>query len=487
MSQYLSLSRAARLANISRGQLQARIRELALETFEGQLSLETLLEAYPDIDTDNDPVFEKVRRIKNNARPKSRYTDNWTPEPEVLYARLHDFRHVLARTQTTVNSLESILREVTDELNDILKSSDQDMRSAISELTDRLQKSIDKADKKVDRKAELFAKDAVLRFMSASVRLTPSGHEFFVEGKDTLLDAAIKAGLHLNYGCASGNCGKCKVRVIRGRISPTREHDFVLSETDKQKGYCLACSNTAVSDVLLEAEEAIKPADLPEQEIRCVVKKFAPLSDAFALLTIQTPKTKTLRFMAGQQISVTLENGLQRTLALAGCPCDGHNLQILLNTNDAGFSQQLAANEQRQTVLIKGPYGDFLLHEDSMDPIVFITVNEGFGPVKSLIEHSISIDIASSMYLYRVDPLPPASMVGNLCRSWDDALDNFVYQRLDAGLDAEAVLQKIKLTLGKMDKQHYYVAAPQAWLDDFQQQAGKFSIPAERILYYACQ
>ena len=58
--------------------------------------------------------------------------------------------------------------------------------------------------------------------MSAQVTLRPSGHQFAVEGHDTLLQAGLRAGLKLNYGCGNGTCGMCKVRVI-GR--PGRAHD----------------------------------------------------------------------------------------------------------------------------------------------------------------------------------------------------------------------------------------------------------------------
>ena len=40
---------------------------------------------------------------------------------------------------------------------------------------------------------------------SATVKLLPSGHDFFVAGQDSILESAVKSGVHLKYGCASGN------------------------------------------------------------------------------------------------------------------------------------------------------------------------------------------------------------------------------------------------------------------------------------------
>ena len=60
--------------------------------------------------------------------------------------------------------------------------------------------------------------DDMLKVVSAHVTVRPSGHEFFVDGRDTLLQAGLKAGLKLNYGCGNGTCGLCKARVISGEV-----------------------------------------------------------------------------------------------------------------------------------------------------------------------------------------------------------------------------------------------------------------------------
>jgi len=468
MSQLLSLSRAARLAGVSRGELQARVRDENIETFEGKIAVEDLLRAYPEVDIHSDPVLERVALIKARARPKSRYTDHWMPEPEVLMARLEEFQHVLTRTKASLNTIEEVLGEVTERLEVAAAADDQGLRSTVVELSGRLRQALDKAQGRVDRRAELFARDAMLRFIAVSARILPSGHEFFVEGRDSLLEAALKAGLHLDYGCSSGNCGSCKVRVLEGRVRKIRDHDYVLSAQEREQGYCLACSNTAVSDVLLEASEALSPSDLPHQEIRCAVRDVEAVSDDLHLLHVQTPRTHTLRFMAGQHVMVTLEDGQRRDLAVASCPCDGRNLQFLVRRRGGdSFVAGLLAAGKGQTLLIEGPQGGLLLAEESAEPAVFVAVEDGFAPIKSLVEHAIAIDNAAAMYLFRIDAVPPGSLLGNLCRSWDDALDNFAYHRLDPQTTPDEVLNKVVDLGGDLARFRFYVAAPAEWLDRF--------------------
>jgi CDP-4-dehydro-6-deoxyglucose reductase, E3 len=60
--------------------------------------------------------------------------------------------------------------------------------------------------------------DDMLKVVSAQVTLRPSGHQFTVEGHESLLQAGMRAGLKLNYGCGNGSCGMCKMRVTDGQV-----------------------------------------------------------------------------------------------------------------------------------------------------------------------------------------------------------------------------------------------------------------------------
>jgi CDP-4-dehydro-6-deoxyglucose reductase len=473
MPKALSLSRAARLAGVSRGELQERVREMDIPTFEGKIAVEQLLRAYPSIDMDRDPVLERIDLIKAKARPKTRYTDQWLPEPGVLMARLQDFQSVLSRTKAAVNTGEQLLKEVVERLDAATKGDDALLRETARHLTARLRQAMAKAEARPDQEAELFAKDALLRIMSASVRVLPSEHEFFVQGRDSLLGAALKAGLHLSYGCSSGNCGTCKVRVLRGETRTVREHDYVLSAQEKADGFVLACSSTAVTDVLIEASEAFTPQDLPQQQVRCTVRKLEPVSDELTLVHVQTPRTQTLRFMAGQHVRLTLEDGHHRDLAVASCPCDARNLQFLVRSAPGdGFSDGLLGAASGETVLVEGPRGSFLLEEEATEPAVFVAVDDGFAPIKSLIEHAIAIDNVSRMYLYRIDDIPRGGVFGNLCRSWDDALDNFTYKRLDARTPPATALAEIKQDIPSLADARVYLAGPGQWVGEFAALAG---------------
>ncbi|MDF1529480.1 MAG: 2Fe-2S iron-sulfur cluster-binding protein [Sedimenticola sp.] len=482
MPQLLSLSRAARLADVSRGELQKRIRKERVETFEGDISLEALLALYPHIDMDEDPVLERVQRIKAEAHPKRNYSDGWMPDPEILMTRLHEFQHTLVHTKAALNSSEALLDEAVADLKSALEKPEQKLRQAVKKCIEKLDGAMGRLDKASDAKARLFAKDALLKIVTASIRLLPSGHEYFIQGNDSILEAGLKAGLYLDYGCTSGNCGACKCKVVSGAVRKLRQHDFVLSAKEQEEGYILACSNTAISDLVIEATEASLSEQLPHQMIRATVKKVVQEGPELALIHVQTPRTHSLRFKAGQRVKVTTEDGASTELYIASCPCDGRNLQFLVFSGIGcpiekhAFSGELA----KQTIVIEGPEGDFLLREDSTRPVVFVAKGGGLAPVKSLTEQAITIDDAEDITLILIGGTPPESSLENLCRSWKDALDNFDYRSAADDISAMDLLAQLTMAMEENPKTQIYLAGPEAWVNELMKTAQGQGVNTER-------
>jgi CDP-4-dehydro-6-deoxyglucose reductase len=308
--------------------------------------------------------------------------------------------------------------------------------------------------------------DDMLRVMSAHVVLHPSRHEFFVDGADTILDAALRSGLALNYGCSNGNCGLCKARVVSGQVQKNRHHDYILSEAEKQQGYTLMCSNTAVGDLVIEALESAEPADIPAQQIVAKVKAVQALGDDLTLLHLQTPRTNRLRFLAGQNLTLTA-GGASAQLPIASCPCDDRNLQfhVVRNAED-GFAQMVFGSlKTGDAVTLFGPWGDFVLRADSPRSIVFVASDTGFAPIKSLLEHAMALELSERLYLYWLATRPAGHYLANLCRSWADALDNFTYMPIAAEHgDARELVRRIGADHADLNALDIYLAGPEAFV-----------------------
>jgi uncharacterized 2Fe-2S/4Fe-4S cluster protein (DUF4445 family) len=86
------------------------------------------------------------------------------------------------------------------------------------------------------------------------VRFEPHGVQAETSGGATLLDAARGAGVYLNASCNGfGSCGKCRLVVESGEVET--ESTPLLTESEKKKGYVLACRTAARSDVTVRIPE----------------------------------------------------------------------------------------------------------------------------------------------------------------------------------------------------------------------------------------
>lgn len=297
--------------------------------------------------------------------------------------------------------------------------------------------------------------------MTHRIRLQHSGHEFPLEGRESILEAALRAGVHLDHGCASGNCGQCMARLVNGTIAAVHHNDYCFSPEQRAQDFFLTCANTATSDLVVEAAEAVSAADVPAQNFRVTVKRAQRLNSRFSLLRLQTPRTRLLRFLAGQHVRLSLAGGLSGKFHIASCPCDGRNLDILVRHANGGdpTTVALARASPGTTLTLEGPSGDFVLDEESRGPHVFIALDTGLGPILSLLEQAIATGRAARIDLYRFDDCERHSHIDNLCRSWRDVLDNFYCHCLDETLAGQAITQRLNAE-GSLRGAEVYLAGP---------------------------
>jgi ferredoxin-NAD(P)+ reductase (naphthalene dioxygenase ferredoxin-specific) len=67
----------------------------------------------------------------------------------------------------------------------------------------------------------------------------------------TILHAAILAGIDYPYACASGNCGQCVSKLTEGTVDLLPRGDASLSPAQAEAGQTLACRARPRSDVAI--------------------------------------------------------------------------------------------------------------------------------------------------------------------------------------------------------------------------------------------
>ncbi len=461
MSHTFSLSRVARLVGKPRSALQRMVKTGELLANDGKVELQELLRVFPDVKWEEDGEYQRVEEIKRKAFAK-RIFERALPDREVLADRLFDLSSEYAAAKSLLAHYEQIIDRTLQRLDEILETGGPAMAQSVAPLRQWLQDRLAAAAKEAQQGLALLAEERAMRIVSVQVKVLPSGHEFFVEGTDTILEAALRAGIPLNYGCSNGNCGECRARLVSGEIKRVHPHDYVLKESEKASGYFLMCSNTAVTDLVIEASVA-GATDIQPQTIPTRVKAVELLNEGIAALHLTTPRSQRLRFLAGQWVSLEAD-GVHGDYYIASCPCEDRHIELHVRRDNRPFARKVFEDLRKEDpVTLRGPQGTFVINMESRRPVIFVAWEDGFAPIKSLVQHAMSLEMAESMHLYWI-----AASLGhyqdNLCRSWADALDNFTYVPIEVDGGALYAAEHLLSRHPDLSRTDIYAAGPADFL-----------------------
>ncbi len=464
MPQRLSVSSAARLVDVPRGTLQRMMARGELASFDGMIDAEELLRAFPDARPEPGGALDRVARIREEAFGR-RIAERALPPREILSQRLYALGRELADTRQHLSAYHALLTELRARL-ERAAAHDASAREWHAMLEEGLARIL-----AAESRPDVATITEAMKVVSASVVVRPSGHEFLVEGHDSLLQAGLKAGLGFDYGCGGGTCGLCKARVVAGEVRPIRHSDYRMSSAEQRAGHVLLCTHTAITDVVIETLEASGPADIPEQALVARVRAMGELGADTRLLHLQTPRSARLRYLAGQSVTLGASFGdddASATYPVASCPCDERNLlfHVARDSGDA-FAERLFAGELAAgaEVNVRGPWGRFVLDAASARASVFLACDTGFAPVRGLIEHAISLDDGRPLALHWLATRPDGHYLERQCLAWAAALDGFRYEP-QRGTDVRMEAERLCAAAASAHGAHadYYVSGPDAFV-----------------------
>ncbi len=239
-------------------------------------------------------------------------------------------------------------------------------------------------------------------FMSYQITVQPSGRAFTSEPDETLLDAALRQGLTLPYGCKDGACGACKGKVLEGRVDHGKSQAHSLTEAEKSAGLALYCCAKAESNLVIECKQIGSASDIPVKTLPSRIEKLEKMAPDVIELHLRLPASERLQFLAGQYIDILLKDGKKRSFSLANAPHDDAFLQLHIRHVPGGlFTEQVFSTMKVRDILrFNGPHGTFYLREDSKKPMILLAGGTGFAPIKAIVEHAIAEQCPRPMFIY---------------------------------------------------------------------------------------
>lgn len=265
--------------------------------------------------------------------------------------------------------------------------------------------------------------------MTFQVTVQPSGRQFVCDEGETVLTAAIRAGVGLPYGCKNGACGTCKGKLLDGSVTLGAHQEKALSAAEEEKGYSLFCCATPHSDLTIEAREVLGVGEFPIKKLPTRVAKLDRVTDDVMVVSLQLPANERLQYKAGQYIEFLLKDGKRRSYSLANAPhCDEQLSLHIRHMGGGAFTDHVFGNMKERDILrFEGPQGTFFLREDSDKPMVLLASGTGFAPIKAIIEQAIHKKTERAMLLYWGGRRPKDLYMQSLCEEWARTVPNFKY------------------------------------------------------------
>jgi phenol hydroxylase P5 protein len=225
--------------------------------------------------------------------------------------------------------------------------------------------------------------------MSTKMCIEPLRQSVEVAPGQTLLDAALRAGVYIPHACLHGLCGTCKVQVLEGEVNLGEASPFALMDFERDEGKCLACVATAACDLVIEAEIDDEP-DARNHAMQDFIGTVAKLTDL-------TPTAKGvfieldgdgIDFQAGQYVNLHVPGVEQpRAFSLANAPSEKRTIELNIRHVPGGqatgyIHHQLKAGDR---VRLNGPYGRFFVRRSAPENLLFMAGGTGLSSPKSMI------------------------------------------------------------------------------------------------------
>ena len=261
------------------------------------------------------------------------------------------------------------------------------------------------------------------------VILKNSGNSFEMRPSQSVLAAAIDAGINLPYGCRNGACGSCKAKLITGEVTHTDYQASAMSEAELKAGNILLCCAYAQTDLMLVCRETNAIAGLKPRILPARLAKKEQLAHDVIALHLQLPASERLQFLAGQYVEFILKNGIRRAFSIANAPHDAGFLQLHIRIIAGGIFSDYVINELQEKAILRleAPFGNFFLDENSQKPVIFIAGGTGFAPVKGIIEHMLHNNITRDIVLYRGAKQLRDLYMHDLCEKWAALIPHLQY------------------------------------------------------------
>jgi NAD(P)H-flavin reductase/ferredoxin len=230
------------------------------------------------------------------------------------------------------------------------------------------------------------------------VRFEPIGEEIDCGLNESVLDAAIRQGYNLAYGCREGQCSACKCFLLEGEVSLKPYSTFALSDTERSGGYALMCRAVPEQDLVVELlhydPDNYRLAHAIHDGV-ALVEQLEALTHDITRVVLDAPG---FSFTPGQYVDLHV-GGARRSFSMANV--DPDRIELIVKRYPGGrFSGKLDGQlKPGDRIGFTGPYGSLRIR-DGEAPILMIAGGSGIAPILSLLRGLEAADCPRPVRLF---------------------------------------------------------------------------------------
>lgn len=206
--------------------------------------------------------------------------------------------------------------------------------------------------------------------------------------RQTILAAALDAGVAFPHVCGVGECGSCKCELQHGNVASDDCSPDALSDDERAHGLILACRSRPLGDVRLRW--LATAAAMPLCTLKAKVAAIERASADVVLLTLQLPAASSFDFRPGQFAKLTFGSLPPRSYSMATQPREQRlvfHIRVLPNGQVSGYVADTLRTGD--AVKVHGPFGDATWDAPSEHPLLLLAGGTGLAPMLSVLDAAL--------------------------------------------------------------------------------------------------
>lgn len=217
------------------------------------------------------------------------------------------------------------------------------------------------------------------------IRIEPGGQDFECGPGDTILRAALRAGIGMPYSCNVGSCGNCRFELIDGSVRHDRSDPPAWSERDLKRNRWLGCQALPASDCTVKFRaDDVRTGVAPPVRRRAELLSSRAITRDINEFTFRPEGSDVFRpgqyaLIAGPGI-----HGM-RPYSMSNLPGEGLWHFQIKRVPGGALTGHLFDTAQPGDILdIDGPYGTAFLDTGSPRDIILMAGGSGLSPMVSV-------------------------------------------------------------------------------------------------------